>query len=216
MLNSQKFAIKLSETRSRLNEITGLEGDKYTEEIQAEEKKLLAEYRTTEKRYQSALLAEGEEEKRNRELHPDPEMRERLQLRERASLGRYIKAALEDRSVKGAEHELAEAAGVDGIPIELWDVPEQRSEERGGQRGPFDGGCELAAPATENLQPERGSAAFGVDAEREERDLRQRNAQHRAHGGRGRRRERRSRNGRELHRPDHHAAPGRRCLEAEA
>lgn len=58
----------------------------------------------------------------------DPEMRERIELRGKASLGRYLAAAIRGRAVDGAEAELQQAAGVDGIPFELWDVPTERRE----------------------------------------------------------------------------------------
>ena len=60
---------------------------------------------------------------------PDPEQRERLELRGRASVGRYLSAALKGRAPAGAEAELAAAAGVDGIPMELWSHPEERRDE---------------------------------------------------------------------------------------
>ena len=59
----------------------------------------------------------------------DPEQRERLELRGRASVGRYLSAALKGRAPDGAEAELASAAGVDGIPMELWQYPEERRDE---------------------------------------------------------------------------------------
>ena len=54
---------------------------------------------------------------------PDPEMRERIELRSTAQLTNYLLAAARGRLVGGAEAELAAAAGVTGIPLELWDVP---------------------------------------------------------------------------------------------
>ena len=58
---------------------------------------------------------------------PDAEQRERIELRGRASVGRYLTAALRGRAPDGAEAELQQAAGVDGIPFELWNrPPEQR------------------------------------------------------------------------------------------
>ena len=57
---------------------------------------------------------------------PDPELRERIELRSRANVGRYLAAALKGRAPDGAEAELAQAVGVDGIPTELW---EQRQTE---------------------------------------------------------------------------------------
>ena len=64
------------------------------------------------------------------------EDRERLELRSRASLGRFLVAALRGRSVDGAEAELQAEAGVDGIPLELWDVPaETRADAPTGAPG---------------------------------------------------------------------------------
>ena len=60
---------------------------------------------------------------------PDGEDKERLELRGRASVGRYLSAALRGRAPDGAEAELAAAAGVDGIPMELWQYPEERRDE---------------------------------------------------------------------------------------
>ena len=50
------------------------------------------------------------------------EDRERLELRQRASVGRFLLAALRGRSPDGAEAELQAEAGVEGIPLELWDT----------------------------------------------------------------------------------------------
>lgn len=80
-----------------------------------------------------SLRREDEEDQRRlaqefRAGSVDPELRERLELRSKASLGAYLQAALRGGLVSGAEAELQQAAGVDGIPIELWDVPrEQRA-----------------------------------------------------------------------------------------
>ena len=63
---------------------------------------------------------------------PDAEMRECVELRSRASVGRYLLSALRGRAPDGAEGELQAAAGVDGIPLEIWQRPpqEQRDEQR--------------------------------------------------------------------------------------
>ena len=60
---------------------------------------------------------------------PDAEQCERIELRSRASLTGYLRAALEGRQVDGAEAELRSAAGVSGIPLELWDTG-QETEQR--------------------------------------------------------------------------------------
>ena len=70
-----------------------------------------------------------DEGKAGTDNEPDPEVRERLELRGRASVGRYLSAALKGRAPAGAEAELAAAAGVDGIPMELWSHPEERRDE---------------------------------------------------------------------------------------
>ena len=62
---------------------------------------------------------------------PDAEQRERIELRSKAQLTNYFLAAARGRLVDGAEAELAAAAGVQGIPLELWDVPETRQVEDG-------------------------------------------------------------------------------------
>ena len=75
------------------------------------------------------LEAEEREAETRAADEPDREMRERLELRGSASLTGYLRAALEGRQVDGAEAELRAAAGVSGIPLELWDVP-QPTEQR--------------------------------------------------------------------------------------
>ena len=123
MTNAQKILLRLSQVRQRLNEISGLEGDAFTDEIRTEAEALQTEYADLEVRHQAAIVAEGEAETRATE-GPDAEARERLELRSRASLTSYVTAALSGRQVDGAEAELRSAAGIgDGIPIELWDVP---------------------------------------------------------------------------------------------
>ena len=131
MTNAQRIRLRLSQVRQRLNEIAGLEGEAFTDEIRREAESLQTEYRDLETRHQAAIVAEPEPEER--EAAPDAEMRERVELRSKASLGAYLAAAFKGRAVDGAEAELRAAAGIaDGIPLELWDVPraEERHEER--------------------------------------------------------------------------------------
>ena len=61
----------------------------------------------------------------------DAEHRARIELRSKASLGRYLAAHLKGRLPDGAGGELAQAA-VDGIPLELWDVPRPETRRNGG------------------------------------------------------------------------------------
>ena len=86
----------------------------------------------------------------------DPEKRERLELRGKASLGGYLTAALRGRACTGAESELQQAAGVDGIPLELWDSREAL-EARARLEGQAEHRDITPAPATTgiNLDPIR-------------------------------------------------------------
>ena len=125
----QKIAVQLSQVRERLNTIGQLEGDAYTDEIRSEETALQTEYGDLERRHRSAIMAEPEGE--TREVAPDAEQRERVELRSRASLMGYLRAALAGRRVDGPEAELQAAAGIgEGIPLELWDVPQPATEQR--------------------------------------------------------------------------------------
>ena len=108
----------------------GDELDKEIRELAAKKSKLL------EKRSALRVLLETEDAKVIVLDEPDAEMRERIELRSRASLTEYIKAALAGRQVSGAEGELRAAAGVDGIPLELWDTPvETRADATTGTPG---------------------------------------------------------------------------------
>lgn len=87
-----------------------------------------------ERQIRAATLAAEQEDAASRietRNGDDPETRERLELRSRASLGRYLVAAMRGRVPDGAEGELQQAAGVDGIPLELWDTPRQETRQNG-------------------------------------------------------------------------------------
>ena len=80
-----------------------------------------------EKRSALRVLLENEDAKSVVLDEPDAEMRERLELRSKASLTGFLRAALAGRRVDGAEREIQTAAGIgDGIPLELWDTPDTR------------------------------------------------------------------------------------------
>ena len=131
MTNEQKIRLRLSQVRQRLNEIAGVEGDAFTDEVRSEAASLQAEFADLETRHQAAIVAEGEGETRATGDDLDAEARERLALRSRASLTSYLRAALSGRQVDGPEAELRSAAGIgDGIPLELWDVPSENGETR--------------------------------------------------------------------------------------
>ena len=74
--------------RERLNTIGQLEGDAYTDEIRTEETALQTEYGDLERRHRSAIVAEPEGE--TREVAPDAEQRERVELRSRAGQATFL------------------------------------------------------------------------------------------------------------------------------
>ena len=124
MLTSQKLSIKSSELRQRLNELAALES--LTDEHRAEIETTTKALNNSEIQYRAAVLSEGAEERAALEAEPDAEMRERLELRSRASLAEYLVSATRGVEVRGAESELQAAAGIDdgrSIPLELWDIP---------------------------------------------------------------------------------------------
>ena len=126
MLKSHKLAIELSQLRTKIRELTAK--DELTTEDRAKLDSLVSRSQEAETEYRAALVAEGKPQERS---EPDAEVRERIELRSKASLANYLLAAARGRVVDGAEHELCAAAGVSGIPLELWDVPaEDRAEQR--------------------------------------------------------------------------------------
>ena len=132
MTESQKIELRRSKVRERLGSIQKLAGDAYTDEVKAEERSLQDEYTDSEQRHRSAIIAEDSalDDAKGEAGDLDAEQRERIELRSKASLGAYMRSALTGRVVSGAEAELQAAAAVDGIPMELWDVP--RPEQRNG------------------------------------------------------------------------------------
>ena len=133
MTESQKIEMRRSAVRERLAEIGKLAGDAHTDEVKAEERALQDEYGSLELRHRSAIISEDQalDTAKGEAGDLDAEQRERIELRSKASLGVFIRAALTGKMVNGAEAELQTASGADGIPIELWDVPkpEPRSAE---------------------------------------------------------------------------------------
>ena len=119
-----------SKDRQRIVEL-GL-ADSLTEETRAELDQLETAIPDLERQLRAATLATETEETEARESATvnelDTEMRERIELRGRANLTNYFLAAARGRMVDGAEAELQAAAGVQNIPLELWDIP--RPEQR--------------------------------------------------------------------------------------
>ena len=112
-----------------------------------------------ERQLRAATVALEEEERdaeTRQNTEPDAEQRERVELRSRASLTEYLLARAQGRLVSGAEGELCAAAGVSGIPLELWDVPR---ETRAVTEGARDGRREPGPHPTRRLRQQHRHAA---------------------------------------------------------
>ncbi|MYC99172.1 MAG: hypothetical protein F4X13_07875 [Gammaproteobacteria bacterium] len=166
MLESQRLAIRSSEIREKLNELSGEET--LTEEQRSEVDTLTTEYRDVEAKRRAAIVAEDAEEREAAKADGqviDAEMRERLELRKKASVTAYVAAALRGRRVDGAEHELSAAAGVGGdIPLELWepDPREVREEDRAVTNAPGTVGVNMAPIQPAVFTPSI-AASMGID-----------------------------------------------------
>ena len=121
MLKSQSLLLEQSEKREKINSLLGK--DTLTDAERVELESLTVRAQAIETEYRAAVWVEDLdlESRKLEDGDADAEQRERLELRGKASLGLYLVAALRGRAVTGAELELQEAAGVDGIPLELWD-----------------------------------------------------------------------------------------------
>lgn len=136
MTNLQELQIRQSEVREKINKLlnvpTGERGENYEPELRertAAAQKLEVELR-------AALVADVDAERAAREAAEaaggdDPETRERLELRSRATLGGFLRAALQGRVPGGAEAEYATACGVaDGVPLDLFETDRPAPETR--------------------------------------------------------------------------------------
>ena len=118
MTTQQRLQILASTQRSRLAELAGL--DELTPELRAELDTLGTTHQDTESQLRAAIAADGEAAPAG-DPTVDPEVRERLELRGRASFGRYLHAALTGAPITGAEAEFQSACGVPGIPLDLFE-----------------------------------------------------------------------------------------------
>ena len=132
MTDAQKTLRDLRDRQSRERQrMAELSRESLGDETRAELDTIEAGTPDLERQIRAAGVAIEQEETEQRKATTtgdDPEMRERIELRGRASLTGYLLAAARGRLVSGAEAELQAAAGVEGIPLELWDIPlEQRA-----------------------------------------------------------------------------------------
>ena len=113
MTLTQRLSIKASEQRSRLGELGAL--DELTPELRTELDTLSAAHTDTEAQLRAAIAADGDATQAG-DPTVDPEVRERLELRGRASFGRYLHAALTGAQISGPEAEFQSACKRAGYP----------------------------------------------------------------------------------------------------
>ena len=130
MLNSQKRLRELRERQSKERQCMAELAlvDELSDEQRSDLDTLERGTPDLERQIRASVIAVEDEEKEaeTRALdEPDREMRERVELRSRASLTNFLTAAISGMQASGAEAELQAAAGIgSGIPVELWDVPQ--------------------------------------------------------------------------------------------
>ena len=124
MTTAQKIAIRLSEIRQALNELSGKDGE-LTEAEEKDLRSLSTEYPKLEARHRAAMISESTEEAAalDGDGDGDGEDREHRELRSRSRLARFVAAAMDGVPVQGAEAGFSAAAGCPGsIPLELFEV----------------------------------------------------------------------------------------------
>ena len=145
MTKAQEIQIKQSERRERINALLG--ADARTEAETVELRELTTAQQSGEVELRAALVLDSpptvEVDGNGRPV--DPEVRERLELRGRASFGGFLLAAMQGRVPAGAEHEYAAACGAQpgAVPMDLWEADRPAVETR--QR---EGRAATPAPAT--------------------------------------------------------------------
>ena len=127
MTAKQKIELRLSQVRERLNEISGLEGDAFTDEIRTEAGTLQTEYGDLEVRHRAAIVAEPPETV-TETGGEDAEAIELRSIQDRVKFTGYISSALEMRGIDGAEAEYNSALKIPGgsFPLRLL-APEVRA-----------------------------------------------------------------------------------------
>ena len=122
MLTSTKIKLQMSQSRERLAVLSAMDepGEAETNEMG----ELTTSYTGLEKRYQAAVLSEGDKETVEdiTETEPDGEAKELFGLVCRSKIGNYLERSVSGRPLDGAEAELnrgLKLAGGDRMPIHM-------------------------------------------------------------------------------------------------
>ena len=125
-----ELQLKQSELREKINEL--LNKESRTEAETTELREATDSAQQLEPEIRAALVLEDEADKLAREASPDPELRERMEIRGRVSFTRYLNVNARGGLPDGAEGELNAACKVPGaaIPFDVWEPTlEQRQRE---------------------------------------------------------------------------------------
>ena len=121
MLTSTKLKLEMSQSRERLAVLSAMDEAGETETKEMDD--LTSSYTGLEKRYQAAVLSEGEKETVEdiTETEPDSEAKELFGLVCRAKIGNYLEKAASGRTLDGAELELNKGLKVlaDRLPVSI-------------------------------------------------------------------------------------------------
>ena len=125
MSNAQKLALRLSEIRQKLNELSGK--DELTDTEQNDMRSLTAEFPAVEERWRAATVAEGDEEAAARGEDGDGEAAEVRRLRASVRLTDYLTPAAAGAGILGSAAEFnaalsLPAVGASGGVAVPWDV----------------------------------------------------------------------------------------------
>lgn len=125
MLTSDKIRIEQADRRKALADLAAI--DAPSDEQRAQMDKLTTEYRNAESRFQACVIAEEADRDRVKQADPDTEEREKRELRSRASLINFFRAANRGREVDGADAEYAASQSVTpgAIPLDLFSAPRE-------------------------------------------------------------------------------------------
>ena len=122
----KKIRRSMSEWRAKVNTLAAV--DEPSDAQTAEIVELRGKLTTGETEYREALDAEGDEV---RDVHVSAEERERRELRGKARLSGYMRAAINGKILDGAEAECSAAYECPGaVPHEMFHVEERQREER--------------------------------------------------------------------------------------
>ena len=157
MKSSIKVAVRMSEVRSRLNEIAGAED--MTDDLRSESETLQAEYGDLEVRNRAALVAESDDgavTSVDDKPAVDPD---RADLERRASLSGIVSGILSGRGPTGAERELQDELSLpaDSAPLACLEV-----RTAGQSSAPSDVGASQQ-PIIPAVFPRSAAAYLGVD-----------------------------------------------------